>query len=540
MAVEVSQNLTQVTISSVGVSGANGTSGVNGTNGTSGVNGTSGTSGVSGTNGTSGISPNTNSFATTGSNSFIGDQRITGSVYIQEGDVLQIGQGSVFSTVEGLTYIQDTSGYIQLDASNNDGSQNYVSLYFNANNDESLFNVYDNTPHRINARINLSTSGSFNISTRDNTATLLLNGVSYDAHLVSTSSFNTFTSSVPTLSGLNEFTNDQQILGALYMGSDGAAITPVYGDIQMIAADDSIIVLNTYNTGTDTVYDWRFNSIGSLSAPGDVNVSGSVNLSGSVTFSPSVDSTDITASIKEYYDGISLNAESTNTDAYAQLYWNGLPGTGDTYNGSDLYSWAYVSGEGFNVQYRDVANNKNFNWRFRTDGDLTVPGNINGVGNLATTGSNTFVGNQIISGSIILENGAIINDNANYGISFGYLAANENQGTQAVAIGSGAGNTLQGNLATAVGGNAGALNQGPNSVAIGGLAAAVIQGTGSVAIGTQAGGTNQGEYSIALGYWAGITNQAQNSIILNATGAGLNNTIQNALVVELYYLTQHQ
>jgi hypothetical protein len=277
--------------------------------------------------------------STTGSNSFIGDQQITGSVYI---DVTDSDRNIYFSingdtntyigTTMGSLTMFDGTGYIQLNAQNEDGSGNYSYLVLNANNDESLFFVGDNTFGRLNASINLSTSGSFNISTDNNTATLLLDGVSYDAHL-------------------------------------------------------------------------------------------------------------------------------------------------------------------------------------------------------ATTGSNTFVGNQIISGSIILENGAIINDNTNYGISFGYLAANVNQGTQAVAIGSGAGNTLQGNLATAVGANAGALNQGPNSVAIGGLAATTIQGTGSIAIGTQAGAANQGDYSIALGYWAGTTNQAQNSIIINATGASLDTTTTDSLIV---------
>jgi glycosyltransferase involved in cell wall biosynthesis len=40
---------------------------------------------------------------------------------------------------------------------------------------------------------------------------------------------------------------------------------------------------------------------------------------------------------------------------------------------------------------------------------------------LATTGSNTFNGNQTINGSIILDNGAVIKDTPNKGISFGYF-----------------------------------------------------------------------------------------------------------------------
>ena len=116
MAVEVTQNLTQVTISTAGVAGANGTSGTSGvdgssgssgvsgtsglngtlfgssgidgtngsagTSGVSGTNGSAGTSGINGTNGTSGITIDTGSFATTGSNTFVGNQQITGSIDI--------------------------------------------------------------------------------------------------------------------------------------------------------------------------------------------------------------------------------------------------------------------------------------------------------------------------------------------------------------------------------------------------------------------------------------------------------------------------
>lgn len=59
MAVSVTKNLTNVTISSVGVSGRNGTSGTSGLDGTSGINGTNGldgTSGIDGTNGSAGTS----------------------------------------------------------------------------------------------------------------------------------------------------------------------------------------------------------------------------------------------------------------------------------------------------------------------------------------------------------------------------------------------------------------------------------------------------------------------------------------------------
>jgi hypothetical protein len=127
------------------------------------------------------------------------------------------------------------------------------------------------------------------------------------------------------------------------------------------------------------------------------------------------------------------------------------------------------------------------------------------TGSLATTGSNIFNGNQTINGSIILDNGAVIKDNENNSISFGYLSAETNQGTQSVAIGNGAGYQNQSNGTVAIGTNAGAINQGQRAVALGSLA-----------------GTNtQGEYAVAIGNFAAPNNQAANSIVINAIGSGL-------------------
>ena len=58
MAIQITKNLTQVTISSAGVAGGSGTSG------------------------TSGFSINSGSYATTGSNTFVGNQTITGSLNV--------------------------------------------------------------------------------------------------------------------------------------------------------------------------------------------------------------------------------------------------------------------------------------------------------------------------------------------------------------------------------------------------------------------------------------------------------------------------
>ncbi len=137
------------------------------------------------------------------------------------------------------------------------------------------------------------------------------------------------------------------------------------------------------------------------------------------------------------------------------------------------------------------------------------------TGSYATTGSNTFNGNQTINGSIILDNGAVIKDTPNNGISFGYLAGDINQSTQSVAIGNYAGYQNQSNQGIAIGANAGAINQGQRAVALGSLA----------------GSNTQGEYAVAIGNFAAPNNQAANSIVISATGTGLENTTPNSLVI---------
>jgi uncharacterized delta-60 repeat protein len=198
------------------------------------------------------------------------------------------------------------------------------------------------------------------------------------------------TSSFAT-TGSNTFVGDQTIQGTLTASiQEGYVLVGGVGDVSTLAATSS------FGGGGST-----------FPYTGDAVISGSLTITGSLNFSQP--STNITASITEYSGGISLNAESTADGAYAQLYWNGLPGTGNPIEGSNKYSVAYVSDDGFTVQYKNTTNFQDSIWRFRTDGDLSVPGNITGAGNLATTGSNTFVGNQVITGSVLVS-GSINSD----------------------------------------------------------------------------------------------------------------------------------
>jgi len=208
-------------------------------------------------------------------------------------------------------------------------------------------------------------------------------------------------------------------------------------------------------------------------------------------------------------------------------------------------------------------------WTFGTDGTLTAPGNISAVNLVinnirsddssfvniedgvnitgAVVASGNVTSGNVNTGVITLTNGAVIKDTAGDAVAFGENAGLTSQGTYGVAVGTAAGQTSQGINSVAVGVSAGFSSQGAGAVAVGGVAGSVSQGAGAAAFGPYAGFTNQGanavavgQYAgyvsqginaVAIGYFAGNNLQANNSIILNATGAVLDNTAANSLVI---------
>jgi hypothetical protein len=155
---------------------------------------------------------------------------------------------------------------------------------------------------------------------------------------------------------------------------------------------------------------------------------------------------------------------------------------------------------------------------------------------------------RIATDTISLGNQAGVTSQGDFAVAIGYFAGETSQGASAVAIGEAAGRTNQSTQATAVGpyagyttqgagavavgGAAGYTGQGRDTVAIGNQAGTTAQAADAVAIGNQAGKTNQGEYAIAIGQKAGETSQAANSIVLNATGAALNNIVEDVFIVK--------
>jgi hypothetical protein len=150
--------------------------------------------------------------------------------------------------------------------------------------------------------------------------------------------------------------------------------------------------------------------------------------------------------------------------------------------------------------------------------------------------------------SVAIGGGAGANTQGQAAVAIGSQAGQTVQGDGTVAVGSGAGQAVQGAYSIAIGTVAGTDHQGSESVAIGKQAGQAAQGVAAVALGTTAGGVGQNDYGIAVGYnaggsnqginaiaigrAAGTTNQANNSIVINATGAALENTTANSVVIK--------
>jgi hypothetical protein len=139
--------------------------------------------------------------------------------------------------------------------------------------------------------------------------------------------------------------------------------------------------------------------------------------------------------------------------------------------------------------------------------------------------------NQETSAVAIGEQAGEISQNQ-FAVAVGYQAGRSSQVDFAVAVGYTAGQTNQGNATVAIGDGSGNSSQAIRAVAVGQRAGNSNQQQYATALGTQAGNSNQGQYSVAVGAYSGRTSQADRSIVINASGADLNNTIQDSCIIK--------
>ena len=220
----------------------------------------------------------------------------------------------------------------------------------------------------------------------------------------------------------------------------------------------------------------------------------------------------------EYYmDILTSNSFALYTDSNLVTSLNG---TGFTAYGSGGVATAEYSAPQALSQLKDV--------------DLVGTPPVNGT-YLQYNGTFWQAGTTLrgdFTGSVFADDSTMIIDGVS-GVVQGQVNATTLRTTDtSIRLGLNSGATNQGSGGVSIGESVGQINQGAKAVAVGYQTAYTDQGADAVAVGQRAGKTNQGASSIAVGTRAGKTNQAANSIVLNATGADLENTTANSLVVK--------
>ena len=121
-----------------------------------------------------------------------------------------------------------------------------------------------------------------------------------------------------------------------------------------------------------------------------LNLRGSVVYNGNITFTVSSDNGNndytlgdtgyITLPAGGLLSDTKFDAQDPSTFGasltgvgYSQLYWDGAPGTGNPFEGSDLFTWMYTDGNGITLGYVNAELSKDYQWRFDTDGKLQLP-----------------------------------------------------------------------------------------------------------------------------------------------------------------------
>jgi hypothetical protein len=346
----------------------------------------------------------TSTFATTGSNTFVGDQIING---------------------ENLGFIVDASNLKRVGFMKYGGFEGSIARVADQN-----FRILRTTGSNINDGTNAITDfyiagdGKVGIGTTTPAYTL-------------------------DVSGSSNFIGDQTISGSIYLGSgsiisesgsntiitppgaqigQSLVIRPTSGDLTItssgfiVAGVTLTITLNSSQYSAASLESFYYELSGSTaqqlglgSLIGQFNQVNWVDSGGNtgynqITIPIPINSTaailkmTITGSSGNFGGYVFTNNPFTvtnngiiNNEVNHIHLISGDPSTVDLYLGDDD-QYVKIEKNAGNVV---IGTNLNTNqWVFNTSGSLTVPGNISGALNLATTGSNNFNGNQTIIGSL--------------------------------------------------------------------------------------------------------------------------------------------
>ena len=385
------------------------------------------------------------------------------------------------------------------------------------------------------------------------------------------------------------------VIGAQYLKGDGSNISNI--SVAKIANGTSNVNIPTSNSNVvitaNGSANWTFGTDGTLNLPETTSAGNAIiqsiynielNSTGNIwNFGTDGNLTLPASGTISDFDAGPPNSTGTSLNGidYSQLYWNGNIGNGNPYDGSDLYTWAYVDANGFNIKHRDVGNSINNIWNFIANGNTTLPstgtadlGNLAIANNFSTNGSGgdiTLTGGNINGANVVAANTFLGTGNLhlqpNPANTDAYLDVYLTTGPDIHIAGNGenlilgsdtganvmlgaSGNvTIQSNTGTphtwtfgpddnltlpygavikdtvsnavSFGRFAGLTLQKRFAVAVGWSAGSNTQGNSSVAIGPAAGYDTQGLFSVAVGDSAGANTQSSQAVAIGSS-AGQN------------------
>ena len=267
-----------------------------------------------------------------------------------------------------------------------------------------------------NIRVVVRDGDNYNVNIIRGTTTTLQSG-SYIS-VADTAQFATSASFAQTASyALNTqgsgfpFSGSAVITGSLLViptGNVGGVTASLLGTAS-IAENITIISAGIYETGSDSPIiptpegglSYITSASYALTASYALNGGGS-STNGTVSSSQQILNYNIFATT-----GSNTFVGNQIVNGFIESQYNGVT-QGSLGNGPSGFSLSGEDDKTFGIILSDSVTGP-VSWTFLPNGELGVPGNVNGAPNLATTGSNTFVGDQIISGSIVLEDSSSIN-----------------------------------------------------------------------------------------------------------------------------------
>ena len=304
-------------------------------------------------------SNDTGSFATTGSNTFVGAQTITGS-----NGRLQYSGTNLSDTSLASIHANDSNPWLERFYNDSFSTSSAVMAYFAW--DDGRFIFHNESTESIGIGVNGDYNNPELLVYQDKAVIkndLFISGNVYATNLTGSGGGNIDTGSFAT-TGSNTFIGDQTIVGNVTFPSGSfIASTNVSGNLYFSALNGGILHLND-DGGEGDVLVGYVGSVGKLKVKTDSEFTGSISQTG--TF---------------YADQIDVSRGGIiqTTGSYVMTYSSSGLVTYDTYENVAAALQPYISGSGGTID----------------------------TGSFATTGSNSFTGSQtILSGAIgILNNG---------------------------------------------------------------------------------------------------------------------------------------